>query len=90
MKKVKRITAMVGVVLLLTLYLITLVAAVTASKHANALFLASAFSTIAVPIMIYAFMFVYRIVHKKDDEISFQDLKKKNKEYEKNHQTKDK
>lgn len=82
MKKVKRIAAMTGVVLLVSIYLVTLFAAFTASEHTQSFFLASAFCTIVIPIMIYIFLFVYRLVHKKEDEISVQELKKQNKVFE--------
>lgn len=83
MKKVKQIAAIVGVVLLVGMYLISLIAAITASEHAHALFLASVFSTIVIPILIYAFLMIYKLVHKKDDGVSIRELKKMNKEYEK-------
>lgn len=66
MKKVKRIAAMIGVILIASMYVISFVSALFASKYSNGLFLASIFSTVAIPIMIYAFITVYKIVHKND------------------------
>lgn len=66
MKKVKRIAAMIGVILIASMYVISFVSALFASKYSNGLFLASIFSTVAIPIMIYAFITVYKIVHKDD------------------------
>jgi hypothetical protein len=66
MKKVKRIAAMIGVILIASMYVISFVSALFASEYSNGLFLASIFSTVAIPIMIYAFITVYKIVHKND------------------------
>ena len=67
MKKMKRILALIGAILLFSLYLLTLVGALIASPHSAALFQASIYSTIVVPIMLYAYMMIYRVV-KKDSE----------------------
>ncbi len=68
MNKVKRILALIGVVFLVSLYLITLISALTASKHSQAFFQASLFSTIIIPILIYAYMLIYRVTRKKDKD----------------------
>lgn len=68
MKKGKRILAMVGVILLVSLYILTLIGAFTASPHSHALFLASIYSTIVIPILIYGYMLIYRLVKKNSDD----------------------
>lgn len=68
MNKVKRILALVGAILLVSLYLITFISALTASEHSQAFFQASMFSTIIIPILLYAYMLIYRITRKKDDD----------------------
>lgn len=68
MNKVKRILALIGVVFLVSLYLITLISALTASKHSQAFFQASLFSTIIIPILIYAYMLIYRVTRKNDKD----------------------
>lgn len=65
MKKVKRISAIIGIVLILSMYLITLILAIFASDYAPGLFMASAFCTVVIPIMIYGFIAIYQYVHKK-------------------------
>ncbi len=65
-KKVKRIAAIIGLVLFASLFLITLISAFFASEKAPGLFLASLFSAIVIPIMIWGFMLVYRLVHRND------------------------
>lgn len=64
MKKMKRILAIIGAVLLLSIYGLTIVGALTASPQSSALFRASLYSTVVVPIMLYAYMLVYRLLKK--------------------------
>ncbi len=65
-KKVKRIAAIIGLVLFASLFLVTLISAFFASEKAPGLFFASLFSAIVIPIMIWGFMVVYRLVHRND------------------------
>ena len=67
--KIKRVAAIIGIVLIVTMYLITLVSAIFVTKFTHDLFLASLFSTFAVPVLIYAFMLIYKLVNKKDDTV---------------------
>lgn len=67
MKRVKRIAAIVGIVLIASMYLISLLSAFFATKYSNGLFLASVFSTIVIPIMIWWFITIYKWVHRKDE-----------------------
>lgn len=69
MNKVKRVAAIVGVVLIASMYLISLLSAFIATEYSNGLFLASIFSTIVIPIMIWWFLAVYKWVHKNDTPI---------------------
>lgn len=64
MKKVKRILALIGVILLVSMYILTLVGALIAPEYSDALFKASIYSTIVVPVMLYAYMLVYRLLKK--------------------------
>ena len=65
MNKVKRISAIIGIIAILSLYLVTLLLAIFASDKAPGLFMASAFCTVIIPIMIHLFLAVYERVHKK-------------------------
>ena len=58
MKKMKRIFALAGVILLIGLVILTLYFAVTGSRY----FMASLFCMLMVPLMMYVYMFVYRMV----------------------------
>ena len=66
MNKVKRIASLIGVLLILSLFILSLVAAIFAKKAAMGLFLSAIFSTIVIPIMIYGFVEVYKYVHRND------------------------
>jgi amino acid permease len=70
MNKVKRIAAIIGIVLILSMYLISFLSALFASKYSHGLFLASVFSTIVIPIMIWWFLTIYKWVHKNDNTIN--------------------
>ncbi len=67
MKKIKRISALILAVFLFSLYGLTLYAALTSSPESHALFMASIYCTVAIPITIYAYMLVYRLL-KKDSQ----------------------
>jgi large-conductance mechanosensitive channel len=67
MSKVKRIAAMIGLIFIVSMYLVSFLSALFATEYSYGLFMASIFSTIVVPIMIYLFIMVYKMVHKKDE-----------------------
>ncbi len=63
--KVKRVFALIGVALLLSLYLITFISAIIQSEFFKNLFMASLYSTIIIPVFIYVGILIYKRVHKK-------------------------
>ena len=60
LKKVKRILAIIGIVLLLGLYGATLITSFIASPAANALFIASLVCTGFIPVAIYIFIWLLK------------------------------
>lgn len=66
MKKMKQILALTGALLLFAMYAATLVFALIGSEHALTLLKADIACTIIVPVFLYAYTLVYRIL-KKDD-----------------------
>jgi len=62
----KRIASIIGIILILSLYIVSLVSAIFA-KEVKGLFAASVFCAIVLPIMIWWFITVYKWVHKKDN-----------------------
>lgn len=60
MKRIKRILALAGALLLLLLYSATFFFALSGSPDADGWFKASLFCTVAVPVLIYGYILVYR------------------------------
>lgn len=59
--KTKRILALIGVIILVSLYILTLVFALTKSAYSFQLFLVSAFCTIAIPFMIHLLLILINV-----------------------------
>jgi len=74
----KRIAAWIGIGLIVVMYLLTIVAAVTARPEAMGLFMASVVLTIFIPIVLWLFIKMYEMSH-KDDGISVSEMRKINK-----------
>lgn len=64
MKKLKRIFAIIGCLLLVSLYIITLFAAVFDYSNTMVLFKACIYSTIVIPTSIFAYTFIYKLLKK--------------------------
>lgn len=64
MAKLKKIFAIAGVVILLGMYLFTFISAILATPNTHSLFLGSLAATIIVPIFLYAYMLIYKVVYK--------------------------
>lgn len=62
MKKTKQILAIIGVVLLVALYVSTLVFALIGSDFATNCLKASIYATVVVPVLIWAYTMVYRLL----------------------------
>ena len=73
MKKVKRILAMIGVILLIGLYLSTLFCALFAKENLMSLLMASIYATFVIPVLIWAYTFIYKLVKKDDNEENNED-----------------
>lgn len=80
MKKAKRILAIIGVILLVAMYALTLISVLIDTPYSESLFKASIFSTIAVPIFIYGVMLVYRLMKGKSEEPNSEDSKSRESE----------
>lgn len=64
MKKLKRILALLLVIFLIAMVFVTLYCAVTGSPY----FMASLFTILGLPLLIYAYMFIYRLVKDREDK----------------------
>ncbi len=64
MHKLKRIAALLLVIILVGLVFLTLYFAVTGSRF----FMASLMTTLLLPILLYAYMFIYRLLKKNGED----------------------
>ncbi|MDD3360609.1 MAG: hypothetical protein PHW34_02940 [Hespellia sp.] len=67
MKKIKRILAITGVVILVGLYVSTLVFALIGSELSTNLLKASVACTILLPIILYGYMLLYKLSKKNEE-----------------------
>ncbi|MBQ4425801.1 MAG: hypothetical protein II882_08720 [Lachnospiraceae bacterium] len=68
MKKFRRIGAIVVIALLLSMYIICFIAAVQGSENAKTVFKAALGLTVALPIVLYAFLLMLRLAQGKKQE----------------------
>jgi amino acid transporter len=62
MKKVKQILAIIGVILLVSLYLTTLILAIFGNPNTMNLFFASIVATVVIPVLFWAYSMIYRLL----------------------------
>lgn len=78
MKKIKQVVAIIMCVLLVGMYVASFVAAIFAKPQAHGLFMASVGMTIMIPLLLYAYTIIYRVIHPevhKEDEM-YEDMEK--------------
>ncbi len=73
--KKQRIAALLGIILLIALYLFTLIAAVCNFDGTGNLLKACLFATIAIPILIWIYIWMYGVWTKKHTPASFDFMK---------------
>ena len=64
MKKLKQITALIGVIALAGLYVSTLVLALIGSEQCINLLKAAVYATIVLPVLLWAYSFIYRMAER--------------------------
>lgn len=70
MKRIKRIAALLGAVLLIGLYVATLVLALIGSPTAQNMLMAAIVCTVLISVLFYAMMLIARVLGHSDDETS--------------------
>ncbi len=68
MKKIRRILAAIGAILLLAMYVMTLILALIGSPWSQQLLMADIGLTITLPVLLYAFQLVYRVVKRNSPD----------------------
>ena len=66
--KWKRPLAMAGVIFILAMYVIAIVSAFSKSPSANNWLMAAIFSTVVIPVILYAFQLVYRLLKPEEKD----------------------
>ena len=69
MKNLKRLLALIGVILLAGMYILTLIFALTDNSAAGNMLMASLFGTVIIPVLIYAILLVYKWTRPEDEVI---------------------
>ncbi len=69
MKRLQQILAVLGIVLLVGLYLTTLVLAIL-GKDFFPMFMAALFASMALPILLWIYSFVYKLLKKRSERTS--------------------
>lgn len=67
-KKFRRIMAIIGIVLLVGMYVVSLIAALGKSENAHAIFMLSMYCTFVIPVIIYIIQLVYKLATKGKDK----------------------
>ena len=66
----KRILAIIGIVILVSLYVMTFIFALLSNNKAfEGLFKASVYMTFVVPVMLYVYMMFYKLLHREDEKM---------------------
>jgi dolichyl-phosphate-mannose--protein O-mannosyl transferase len=68
MKKVKQILAILGIIFLVSLYVITLICAIVDSSETMGMFKASIFASVVIPVLLWAYSFIYKLLSKDKDK----------------------
>lgn len=76
MKKIKQILAIIGVIILAGLYISTIVCAVSASENFMNMLMTSIYASVIIPVLIWAYSFIYKLIKKDSEEKILQSIKK--------------
>lgn len=63
MKKIKQIAAIIICILLVGMYVASFIAAIFAKPQAHGLFMGSVGLTIMLPLLLYAYTIIYKVIH---------------------------
>jgi len=67
MKKTRQILAIIGIILLVGMYVSTIVCALSANENFMSMLMASIYASFVIPVLIWAYTFIYKLVKKDDD-----------------------
>ncbi len=67
-KKIRRIAAIIGIVLLAGMYITAFIAALGQSEHSRAIFKLALYCTFVVPVIIYLLQMIYKLANRDKKE----------------------
>ena len=67
MKKFRRAAALIAIVLLVSLYLICLIAAISGSEKAQTIFRFTLGMTVALPVLLYGLVLLFKLVKNREE-----------------------
>lgn len=76
MKKVRRITALVGVIALLALYVYTLVLAIFGSEQTMNMLVTAIVATVVLPTLLWTYSFIYKLLKNNYSEEARENLER--------------
>lgn len=76
-RRVKQILAIIGLVIIVGLYIVTLVLALSGSENTKHLFTASIVCTVMVPVILYIINWLYKMFKGKTEDVSGKDSDQK-------------
>jgi len=62
MNKLKKVLSIASIVILLSLYIITLLSAIFTTKASSGLFMACIFATVTIPVFMYAVLLIAKVL----------------------------
>lgn len=68
MKKVRQILAIIGIIILVGMYIATLVCALSGSENFMSMLMASIYTSMVIPVLIWALTFLYKLFNKDDSD----------------------
>lgn len=69
----KSIFAIIGIILLVAMYIVTLICAIIKTPFAKSMLMASLYCTIVIPVFIYGVMLVTKYIKNRNDNDDTQD-----------------
>ena len=73
MKKVKQVAAIIICIMLVGMYVVSFIAAIMAKPQAHGLFMASVGMTIMIPLLLYGYTVIYKVIHPEKSEYNEDD-----------------
>ena len=68
MKKARQILAILGIIVLVGMYIATIICALSASENFMSMLMASIYTSIVIPVLIWALTFLYKLFNKNDTD----------------------